>query len=91
MLDAIGHPVSSLRRTAFAGIELEGLPAGSHRVLLPGEVKALRKRVSGKVKKLTTKPRRRSGAKKPETPVKKPQSSPAQSPVARRIDRRWTS
>jgi len=50
MLDAVGHPVSSLRRTKFAGVELEGLPAGAFRVLLPGEVKALRKKVETKVK-----------------------------------------
>jgi len=50
MLDAVGHPVSSLRRTKFAGVELEGLPSGAFRVLLPGEVKALRKKVETKVK-----------------------------------------
>ena len=51
MLDSIGHPVSGLRRVSFAGVELEGLPPGGFRVLLPGEVSQLRKRVSGKVKK----------------------------------------
>ena len=50
MLDAVGHPVSSLRRTKFAGVELEGLQAGAFRVLLPGEIKALRKKVETKVK-----------------------------------------
>ncbi|RYX83485.1 rRNA pseudouridine synthase [bacterium] len=50
MLDSIGHPVSSLRRTKFAGVELEGLQSGSFRILLPGEVKVLRKRVETKVK-----------------------------------------
>lgn len=50
MLDAVGHPVSSLRRTKFAGVELEGLQAGTFRALLPGEVKALRKKVETKVK-----------------------------------------
>jgi len=44
MLDAVGHPVSSLRRTKFAGVELEGLSSGAFRVLLPGEIKALRKK-----------------------------------------------
>jgi 23S rRNA pseudouridine2605 synthase len=52
MLEAIGHPVTSLRRTKFAGIELEGLPSGEFRVLLPGEVKALRKTVENGLKKL---------------------------------------
>lgn len=50
MLDAVGHPVSSLRRTKFAGVELEGLQAGAFRILLPGEVKTLRKKVETKVK-----------------------------------------
>ncbi len=50
MLEAVGHPAGALRRVKFAGIELEGLPAGDHRILLPGEVKALRKRVEGKTK-----------------------------------------
>ncbi len=50
MLDAVGHPVSSLRRTKFAGVELEGLQAGAFRILLPGEIKALRKKVETKVK-----------------------------------------
>ncbi|HEX8466146.1 MAG TPA: pseudouridine synthase [Abditibacterium sp.] len=53
MLEAVGHPANALRRISFAGIELEGLPAGEFRVLLPGEVKALRKRVESKVKKLS--------------------------------------
>lgn len=53
MLDAVGHPVGSLRRVSFAGIELEGLAAGEWRVLLSGEVKALRKRVESRVKKLS--------------------------------------
>jgi len=51
MFEAIGHPVSGLRRVAFAGVELEGLPPGGYRVLLPGEVSQLRKRLSGKIKK----------------------------------------
>ncbi|PQV65016.1 rRNA pseudouridine synthase [Abditibacterium utsteinense] len=54
MLDAVGHPANALRRISFAGVELEGLPAGEFRILLPGEVKALRRRVESKVKKLSS-------------------------------------
>lgn len=44
MLDAVGHPVKSLRRVKFGGFELHGLPPGESRELLPGEISALRKR-----------------------------------------------
>jgi 23S rRNA pseudouridine2605 synthase len=50
MLEAVGHPVSALRRVKFAGVELEGLLPGAHRVLLPGEVKALRRSVESGLK-----------------------------------------
>lgn len=69
MLEAVGHPVGSLRRVSFAGIELEGLPAGEFRVLLSGEVKALRKRVEGKVKKLSA-PKGKFSKPKPKRIIK---------------------
>jgi 23S rRNA pseudouridine2605 synthase len=43
MLEAVGYPVRALRRVKFADLALEGLLAGEFRVLLPGEVHALRK------------------------------------------------
>ncbi len=43
MLEAVGHRVSSLRRVKFGTLELEDIPAGVYRILLPGEVHALRK------------------------------------------------
>lgn len=43
MLDAVGFPVRALRRVRFAHFDLEGLPTGSFRELLPGEVRQLRK------------------------------------------------
>ena len=46
MLEAVGHPVSALRRTRFAGIEVEELRAGQYRELLKTEVKQLKKRVA---------------------------------------------
>jgi 23S rRNA pseudouridine2605 synthase len=44
MLEAVGHPVSALRRTHFAGIETEELRSGMYRELLATEVKQLKKR-----------------------------------------------
>lgn len=43
MLETMGHAVSSLRRIKFAGLEMEELPPGGYRLLLPGEIHALRK------------------------------------------------
>ncbi len=43
MLETMGHAVSSLRRIKFAGFEIEELPPGGYRLLLPGEIHALRK------------------------------------------------
>jgi len=43
MLETMGHAVSSLRRIKFAGLELDELPSGGYRLLLPGEIHALRK------------------------------------------------
>ena len=42
MLEAVGHPVTHLRRTAYAGLTLEGLEPGRWRELEPSEVDALR-------------------------------------------------
>jgi 23S rRNA pseudouridine2605 synthase len=44
MLDAVGHPVARLHRTAYAGLTLEGLEPGQWRELEPSEVDALRAR-----------------------------------------------
>lgn len=42
MLDAVGHPVTSLHRTVYAGLTLEGLKLGTWRELQPSEVAKLR-------------------------------------------------
>jgi len=42
MLEAVGHPVTRLRRTAYAGLTLEGLEPGQWRELEPSEVDSLR-------------------------------------------------
>ena len=41
MLDAVGHPVTHLHRSAYAGLTLEGLEPGQWRELEPSEVDAL--------------------------------------------------
>ncbi|HJU36702.1 MAG TPA: pseudouridine synthase [Gaiellaceae bacterium] len=42
MLAAVGYPVTQLHRSAYAGLTLEGLEAGSWRELEPAEVARLR-------------------------------------------------
>ena len=42
MLEAVGHPVSHLHRSRYAGLTLDGLPPGEWRALTPGEVAKLR-------------------------------------------------
>jgi 23S rRNA pseudouridine2605 synthase len=42
MLEAVGHRVRKLERTAFGPLELGGLARGGHRRLRPGEVERLR-------------------------------------------------
>src|SRR5690242_561103 len=42
MLTAVGHPVTRLHRSAYAGLTLEGLEPGAWRELEPSEVEQLR-------------------------------------------------
>jgi 23S rRNA pseudouridine2605 synthase len=42
MLQAVGHPVTRLHRSAYAGLTLEGLEPGAWRELEPSEVERLR-------------------------------------------------
>jgi 23S rRNA pseudouridine2605 synthase len=44
MLDAVGHPVTRLHRSRYAGLTLEGLEPGAWRELEPSEVDLLRNR-----------------------------------------------
>ena len=44
MLAAVGHPVSRLHRSRYAGLTLEGLEPGAWRELEPSEVDQLRTR-----------------------------------------------
>lgn len=41
MLDAVGHPVTNLHRSGYAGLTLEGLEAGTWRDLTPAELATL--------------------------------------------------
>ncbi len=41
LFEAVGHPVSKLRRTAFAGLTVEDLEPGAWRALTPPEIRAL--------------------------------------------------
>jgi pseudouridine synthase len=43
MLDAVGHPVQRLHRSAYAGLTLGGLEPGAWRELEPSEVERLRR------------------------------------------------
>ncbi len=47
MLDAVGHPVIRLHRSAYAGLTLDGLEPGAWRELEPAEVEALEDLVTG--------------------------------------------
>ncbi|HEY7410832.1 MAG TPA: pseudouridine synthase [Vicinamibacteria bacterium] len=42
LLEAVGHPVSKLRRVAYGPLTLRGLKPGEYRALAPREVQALR-------------------------------------------------
>ena len=47
MLAAVGHPVTRLHRSAYAGLSPEGLEPGQWRELEPSEVERLRKKQPG--------------------------------------------
>jgi 23S rRNA pseudouridine2605 synthase len=49
MLEAVGHPVRSLRRTRFGPLTLRGLQPGTWRELTAQEVEKLKKWKTGKV------------------------------------------
>src|SRR5438067_9744468 len=48
ILEAVGHPVTSLHRSRYAGLTLEGLEPGAWRELEPSEVDQLRTRQPGR-------------------------------------------
>jgi 23S rRNA pseudouridine2605 synthase len=59
LLEAVGHPVSKLRRVAFGPVTTKGLEPGQFRSLTPEEVAGLLRGESGRVPKMRRPPRRR--------------------------------
>ena len=43
MLEAVGHPVTRLHRSGYAGLTLDGLDEGKYRELTAREVEQLRR------------------------------------------------
>lgn len=90
MLEAVGHPVSALRRIRFGGLDLEGVPVGTFRVLLPGEVNKLHKLAEAK-------PSTKTGPKKPRAfktksaKTSKPKTTPSQTAAAKMVPAKGTS
>ena len=59
LLDAVGHPVSKLKRVALGPVSARGLEPGQFRALAPHEVKALRAGASSPARGRTRRPPRR--------------------------------
>jgi 16S rRNA U516 pseudouridylate synthase RsuA-like enzyme len=49
MLEAVGHPVTRLHRSGYAGLSADELDPGRWRELTPAEVEALRSTGTGSV------------------------------------------
>jgi 23S rRNA pseudouridine2605 synthase len=69
LLEAVGHPVSKLKRVALGPVTARGLEPGQFRSLAPHEVSALRSGVSaprpGDAKRRPPRPRPRAGSGRP--------------------------
>ncbi len=59
LLEAVGHPVSKLRRVAFGPVTTKGLGPGQFRSLTPEEVAGLLRGEGGRVPSMRRPPRRR--------------------------------
>jgi len=59
LLEAVGHPVSKLRRVAFGPVTTKGLEPGEFRSLTPAEIAGLRKGEGGRAPAMRRVPRRR--------------------------------
>jgi len=66
LLEAVGHPVSKLRRVAFGPVTTKGLEPGEFRSLTPAEIAGLRKGEGGRV------PAMRRTLRRPVTPAAPP-------------------
>jgi 23S rRNA pseudouridine2605 synthase len=84
LLEAVGHPVSKLRRVAFGPVTTKGLEPGQFRALTPGEIAGLRKGEGGRAPAMRRIPRRRkppAAPPRPASPTRSAQGSrPAEAP-----------
>ena len=69
LLEAVGHPVSKLRRVAFGPVTTKGLEPGEFRSLTPEEIAGLRRGEGGRAPAMRRIPRRR---KRPAAPRRGP-------------------
>jgi 23S rRNA pseudouridine2605 synthase len=67
LLEAVGHPVSKLRRVALGPVTTRGLEPGQFRALTPDEIAGLRKGEGGRAPAMQRVPRRR---KHPPAPAR---------------------
>jgi len=69
LLEAVGHPVSKLRRVAFGPVTTRGLEPGEFRSLTPDEIAGLRKGEGGRAPAMRRVPRRRKPPAAPARPA----------------------
>ena len=69
LLEAVGHPVSKLRRVAFGPVTTKGLEPGQFRALTPAEIAGLRKGEGGRAPAMQRIPRRRKHPAAPARPA----------------------
>jgi 23S rRNA pseudouridine2605 synthase len=69
LLEAVGHPVSKLRRVAFGPVTTKGLEPGQFRSLTPDEIAGLRRGESGRAPAMRRIPRRRKHPVAPARPA----------------------
>ena len=78
LLEAVGHPVSKLRRVAFGPVTTKGLDPGQFRALTPDEIAGLRKGEGGRAPAMRRIPRRRkppAASPRPASPTRSAQGS----------------
>ena len=94
MFEAVNHPVRALRRVGFANLDLQGLPPGTFRELLPGEAHQLRKLAIQKPKKNKASEPAKSASRSPSRRPTKQTDRIATKPaakhkIAKTIERVW--
>jgi 23S rRNA pseudouridine2605 synthase len=79
LLEAVGHPVSKLRRVAIGPVTSRGLEPGEFRALTPEEIEGLRRAHAAdarSIRKVAPRPRARKRAR-PEPAVGRPSARPS--------------